>query len=1051
MKIYQPILFVGLGGTGCRVGAELERRLREELCGPDGTRLQGVMRDKNFLPYQLPQCTQFIYADLNADEFGRLDERVVPDQLHLPAAELTMHRVTDLVPLQDTYPELARSLRLNAKTYIDGWLPPAQGEPLIGPLARGAGQLPTVGRAALFETFRGGLTPAQDSIVKAIGQIHNAGGELKLLGGSGKVDSCDVFVAFSVAGGTGGGLFYDYLHLIGEAFHKEKVGARIFPLVLMPSAFDDGLGGGRPAKLNAGRALLDLYRLVDDQNAQVAGTELDREGIGGTLGVSYPDRERIRLRASTVQTAFLFSRGAGVRRDDLHRSVVSLILTMIGTDLGVSDQKVRSISYQSFADSFINSAVERELPAVTGIGNRGVSTSSVASMTIPVDDLADIVSSRLLAEAVNELNAPPPGRAEDNTDLIERFFTESNLDQLRLRAPLSITEPRPAHGAVAIIGALNTRARTMESRLVTLSQQLAQKVPKLAEKFDTEKACRALLGEVDVFRLRRVVLGHPELAGQANQMGFKKLVESRQSEPSPPEGLRIAVPALENIRNRWIVIKARWADKEARESVRRQDEWYGWRAKREWHEAWRDQSGRWEPRLRSLEGHVSAVVAAFLDHAGTDNERFSKKSKELFETRVGVSYLLPRQGELESFYRSVVRSFVDIYVMQGKLLPTATVGDLVAEMLRDEGWRNAYDTSIDHRRGPQAAVAHVRDRLKTEVKTLFAHRDGERRPLVPKLEDLLKAAASGGDSTESVDEDDVVQFREKLAGLVPGGFAPGGTGRLKILFSYPSSTHDAQFERFLRKEVNLPRGSDTIIDFRPISAESIAVVMFRSSMGLTEVPEVREVLRHWSDALRNEKPEDFLRWRQRSGYQFGYLATTPEHRARILHHLLCAVWNGYVNPVSSPTRPERIDVDLDKSGVTMKLELDGFHELSSWADVLKSYEDWVLADDDQIRLDFCAKLIATLPAGLAKRPAPPTRLFHQLVELQDGEERQVKRMLDRPTAAGRRRLNAIHEFWTETFPAALQIRFRGIDEPAEENLADLYKSYGNSDDGTNLR
>jgi len=36
MKLYQPVLFVGLGGTGCDIGAELERRLREEICGPDG-------------------------------------------------------------------------------------------------------------------------------------------------------------------------------------------------------------------------------------------------------------------------------------------------------------------------------------------------------------------------------------------------------------------------------------------------------------------------------------------------------------------------------------------------------------------------------------------------------------------------------------------------------------------------------------------------------------------------------------------------------------------------------------------------------------------------------------------------------------------------------------------------------------------------------------------------------------------------------------------------------------------------------------------------------
>ena len=44
MKIYQPMLFVGLGGTGGRIGAELERGLRRELCGPDGTNLVAAGR-----------------------------------------------------------------------------------------------------------------------------------------------------------------------------------------------------------------------------------------------------------------------------------------------------------------------------------------------------------------------------------------------------------------------------------------------------------------------------------------------------------------------------------------------------------------------------------------------------------------------------------------------------------------------------------------------------------------------------------------------------------------------------------------------------------------------------------------------------------------------------------------------------------------------------------------------------------------------------------------------------------------------------------------------
>jgi hypothetical protein len=65
---------------------------------------------------------------------------------------------------------------------------------------------------------------------------------------------------------VGAGVFYDYLHLIGLALSNSSLRAKIWPLVVMPSAFEQGRGGGRNAELNAGRALLDLFRLVDEQN-----------------------------------------------------------------------------------------------------------------------------------------------------------------------------------------------------------------------------------------------------------------------------------------------------------------------------------------------------------------------------------------------------------------------------------------------------------------------------------------------------------------------------------------------------------------------------------------------------------------------------------------------------------------------------------------------------------------------------------------------------------------------------------------------------------------
>ena len=151
--IHQPMLFVGLGGTGCKVGAELERRLREGLCGPDGTELQARMRDRALLPYQLPSCIQFVYADLSSAELMRVRREVVPGREHEQAAVKTMRLITDLVPAGlGNSADVAQSLRINLDEETIGWLPSRESDPRIGPLVRGAGQLPTPSPSGVTST-----------------------------------------------------------------------------------------------------------------------------------------------------------------------------------------------------------------------------------------------------------------------------------------------------------------------------------------------------------------------------------------------------------------------------------------------------------------------------------------------------------------------------------------------------------------------------------------------------------------------------------------------------------------------------------------------------------------------------------------------------------------------------------------------------------------------------------------------------------------------------------------------------------------------------------
>lgn len=1037
LRIYLPMLFVGIGGTGCRVGAELERLLRAELCKVDGTELQRRMPGANLMPFQLPGCIQFVYADLAEREFDDVEKRVVPHRSHLPAAEQTMTMVRDLVPPVISYAEVARSLRVSAKSEVARWLPPSDGsEPKVAPLNKGAGQLPTIGRAALFETFRGGLAPVRDSLFGAIAKINNARGQLDVLadGQPGANNTVDVFVACSVAGGTGGGLFYDYLHLVDDALRRSGSTARIFPLIVMPSAFPEGLGGGRAANLNAARALLDLFELVDSQNAPVADNELGARNAEGLGVIHYPGRTTVSLRPATVQTAILFSGSKGLRREDLHRSMVSLVLSLIGSNQAraVDGAPAPIQQFQSFADSFINN-VDRGMPAAAAIGRRGVSTSSVASLTVPVDELAEIVASRLLADAVSELDQRAPGTAENNRDLVHQFFSESKLDKLWNRSPLTIDEPKPVNGTDAILKALGTRQTNMQAALEALKQELAVTVPELAKTFDYRRAIDLTLARIDLLRLRRVVLGDDSFDDQVSKRGLIKMVQSRGAQPQAPDGINDAAPQPTVQRTKWWR-RPSFGDKPVREVHSKQTEWYKWRSWVLWHAAWNDQAAMWERSLKNLEREVLALTDAFLSHAATEDERFKRRERALFEPRVGVSYLLPKQGELDAFYRAVVRRFVDFFADAKGMKRTATVGELLNEILGDDGWQKAYAESIEH--GPDRAVAYVRDRVGVEVRRLFSYRSNVHRPLLASLNDLLSAAA--GRNVDQVDEDDRQQLRRKLVGLVPGDYAPAGTGDLKVLFSYPSNAADPLLESFLQGVVALPRSTGAGIEWRPIDTELITVVMFRSSMGLADVPEVQEVLTNWADAVQHPRGGDFLQWRQRLDYRFSYLAANAEDRVRVLHHLLCAAWNGTITTHGKEMSPDVINVRVDDDiEVNMRLDLTAFGRQSSWGSVLGAYERWVLYNSEPIRPQFSETLASVTPHGITTKPSDPHPLFTTLCELAGKELAELETLLANADESNHRQLETLRQFWDETFQAALRLPFRGVQGPVQPNLGKL--------------
>ncbi|WP_326611512.1 hypothetical protein OG949_20145 [Streptomyces scopuliridis] len=1028
MKIFQPMLFVGLGGTGGLVGAELERKLRAELCGPDGVALSHL---SGHAPYQLPDCLQFVYADYSESDLQRLPQFNVDPSLRAAYAR-TSRATHNLLPNFDSSPEVTKMLRASLRDEVADWLPPRIDEPKVTPLHNGAGQLPTVGRAALFATLRHSLAPVLEPLLQAIDAIARSAGELSELGG-GKVNGCDVFVAFSVAGGTGAGIFLDYLHLINYAFQLRRFdGVKIYPLVVMPSSFSSAAGGGREAELNAARALVDLFRLVDGQNAPTEGAEIGDLDHESGLGIRYPGTTPIRLRTGILPTAFLFSPTAGIRQDDLRRSIVSLVMSLIGTELGDGRSRGRSTAadddFQTFAASFINRGVHRSALSPTGIGRQGVSTSLVASMTAPMDQLADLVAGRLLREAVTDLvERPRAALREQAVPLIRQLFTDSYLEELWERKQLTVPEPDPLpRGSRAIEQALGERVADMQRLLSDLQSIADRQAASMADRFAPRPAIDKLLQSVDPFLAERVVRGVPGSEEPIARLGFLGMLNSRATAPHRPPGVTEQPPKSPRIKGRLAGMSpARWGDDEVQAALRDQDTWYQWRSRTVWHEAWREQQQRWQPQADVAGTELGRLVNSFRKHSDLERKVSAQKGLELYEDRTGISYLLPPQRTLNHFYEDLVTRMIH----REGLRENDDEATLLLKMIDGDTWRRVHSLS---RRSPDSAVAVVKAQLEGRITRLFAESGEqlEERPLLPSMSTLLAAAAGDADATDQVSKEALDLFGRKLTGLLPVGFTPEGTGPLRALVTYPRVQAVEEVQEYLGKALRLPSDAKNSVEYRGVESDSITVVLFRSEMSLTQVPEARKVLRQWARAKDSEQAQDVLRWRQRLGFRDSWMVSGEDDRRTILHRLLCCMWNGQVDVVdgdsASPGRVRlRLFPETGENVPGVRLRLGDFPGgVSSWAELLRSYERWTVLDDERTVEDYCRELMGTQPLGLARSGSDPHPLFVELVE--KIAPRQLELLEDRRERGGERVegwVRPLWEFWAETLPAALDTEF----------------------------
>jgi Tubulin like len=1087
VEIQNALLYVGIGGSGHKIGTGLELWLRRMLRGADGESPVG-RESRQYLQYELPPCLQFVYVDLDEEEIRELRRQAAPlNGDHKLAVAKTARVAANLVPVQRGYPEVAQSLRNVAERQIRDWLPPAVGEPNIAPLSRGAGQLPAIARSCLFATMAGtgGITDAQRPIREAINALSGSGPSLAALrggGGGGAVTSCDVFVAFSVAGGTGTGLFYDYMHLIADAFDGSNIDILIHPIVVMPSAFKPAQGGGRPARLNAGRGLLDLARLVDDQIARAADVTYgaDDAGLERGLNVLYPGPggKRIRIKPSTIQSAYLFSETNGLSDSDLYRSIGSFILTKAGVRQHAGGGGAEGPGISQGHD--INSVVAKQTLAPSGVGGRSLSLAAVTSLSQPRAEVLDILGAHLLALAVGDDDLGHVG--EDNDPLITQFVNAAGLDELRRR-------PNEAKGKVRAGLPDEARRQAMTEEMRDLRNILSERVPELARAFNPWQGIRSVLtspvpghhGSVDLFRAVRAVFGSTG-AGSAAGGG------------QPPQ-------TAERLLQDRAVFRSLPDEPPADDP----DRWYIRKISMSWNQAWAAEQPEWLPPLARFKDTVTGLTEALRRHQQAEGPEAAQRIGDLFAERKVAPYYLPDLPRSpQAFCDELVRRLDAVLGTDGD--PVA----ILTALLGPSFWADVVDDAA--RIGATRAVA----RLRRDIDGAIARSTRKGSLLIPQVADLLSAVS--GMTVPGISAKEHDRFRNRLDGFILPGLLPEARGDVRVLVAYPigpqkeedeaaefdddpmpgqtapqrdqgangsggalngaaaglnGSSGDAlggyilpvrkpqveqRLEATIREQIGRQPGR-VDFEFNPTREESLTVVLTRVALGVTDVPEAMDVLRYWHAAVLKPQREDYLRWRQRLGYQYEWLLTTPEQRVDILHQLMIAMRNGQVDIVAgTQDKPSRIVVrirpDAGPNVARLALDLTGFGPASPWGSLLTAYELSVLGGTELNRQEMYTALMDAAPQitrsedELSTLSHPLYRAFLATREKQVPMLTRVRDALRRRSAgqpsAQLQRVELLLEFWQATVrdawekPLAVQLPEGGSLRELDEGLAGLF-------------
>lgn len=1067
MSFSTRFVYVGIGGTGLKVGKALERLLREEVCGPDGRRLidrGGTF--SNLKPWQLPDFIQTLYIDFSEQDLVSLQSDLLPKSPEVSLRTATF--VKSLASAGHSSADVTNLLRgsKTAAAITDSWLPPKLSEwgnePTFAPLSTGAGQYPTIGRAALFafmERFgaEGLLRDIRRPIERLVGSI----GELEEYTGATASSRNVVFmVGCSLSGGTGGGLYLDIIRLIAHeaSTHLGDTPFVVVPLILLPSSFDNVLAPSKRknASLNAIRALADLGRMIDTQNAPTTdGEPITYQYPGGSSGGG---ELKVVLPSAVVKTAFLFHRPADVPNDGALAERVARFATSLVRQPSLSRLAAGPLGSgrtMTLLDKLVNNSGLLQERHPTFVGRRPFASAACVAVPDAREQLVHLVSRRLLATFLADARS---GISDDaRTQWMVAFQTASGLhppNQAPIDArhrtgvlnPVSLASDdvaaamqayQAALRQVVLLGGgrkdgavpdhLSAGAADAFERGTSLGDSGAQWVGALRRTITTVDV--DLVGAIEAARDTAARWAGGQLAGKQRLRGGR-VVDFPNANDLVLRNRRLLGRGVDETPNDAALTAVRDAEASNVDAA--------------WRTYLQNPKGtavKFKSAAERLRARLDATLRALDDWSQTaSNDTLIDEANSIVERfAAGV--------DIEQLTENVVRAI-------GTELSIADpTQNSVARAIVN---RHQEDVLETWEKADLAEPARLPDRLidafRQEVERAFS-----RPEVYAGITQILRAWAEQDEGQLSAD---IRQFRTKMLASITDSVVPPALDReieAIVAIAYPGEQNSRIEERLTQTLATHPslarflqQSAPTFVPRASDSALVISVSLI--GQGVMDVPDGAAGLNTWVESAFRPDPTDRLAWRQREGYRDPIDFIDESAKAELVQRLLAAAWNGEL-------RADRIEISGRThhgfSSLTLKFGSADAPQLSislenmPFANYLAPSVDAYLREishryvtDTETIGEILRELSRTVPDGFVERRKPSDdelrdrSLFVEFIdELSPGsagaaereELRRLRAELHRQPATGQaKRMHQVDEyvaFWERSVPRALHLSF----------------------------